>query len=67
MECRQGMTGSVGEERIRLGQNCEQCQEEDLIEAIHDLAILARVRQIIEIVEKYDSRRKRTAVCRRAI
>jgi hypothetical protein len=35
-------------------QHCEQRQQEHLIARIHDLAMLARVRHVLEVIEKYD-------------
>jgi hypothetical protein len=41
-------------EGFRTHQHREQGQQQHLIERIHHLAALAMVRQIIEIIEKYE-------------
>ena len=46
------------------GQHREQRQQEHLIERIHDLAALPRIRHIPEMIEEYDRLAKCPAVCR---
>jgi len=50
------------DEGFGSGQHREQRQQEYLLERIHDLAALSRIRHILEMIEKCDRIAKRPAV-----
>jgi hypothetical protein len=48
------------DDRLRTGQNRQKTQQQHLVERVHHLAALARIRQITEILQKDNSFAKRT-------
>ena len=57
--------GHVGD-RLGTGQHGEQAQQQDLIEGVEHLGLLARVRQVFEKPQKNNRFSKRTTVLARA-